>query len=155
MKPIARSITPDPGEALRLVIVDQEQDVDVAGLVITETGDARLLTWPDGDEALTATLPTGSRPTVLKMLDLSTCHLPEHLGGGLNGCDGVIASERTHGWLMWVPEDPVAHAADYVHRHGVPSEVVAIQLRARDFGCDYVLFDAAGTIDPSLPTWEW
>ncbi len=75
--------------------------------------------------------------TVRRFLDLSTAHLPEHLGShGLSGQDGVTAYEPTYGWLMWVPPDPQAHAVDHPD---LPPEVLAIQRYARALGCDYVL----------------
>lgn len=51
-----RSVQPDEGEDLRLVVVEQTTDTDIAGLVITSDGTARLFTWPDGDEAETVSL---------------------------------------------------------------------------------------------------
>jgi hypothetical protein len=85
------------------------------------------------------------------MLDLSTSHLPEHLGDALSGEDGVTAYELAHGWLMWVPDDPDTHAADY---DAVPSEVLVVQRYARARGCDYVLFDADADTVTDLPTWD-
>jgi len=90
---------------------------------------------------------------VRRLLDLSTAHLPEHLGShGLSTHDGVIAYELPHGWLMWVPPDPPTHAADYPD---VPPEVLAIQRYARRLGCDFVLFDADAEQVDDLPTWDW
>lgn len=57
MKLISRSRMPDDGEALRLVIVDQDGDDDVIGLVVTDDGTARMFTWPDGEEANAVELP--------------------------------------------------------------------------------------------------
>lgn len=56
---LVRSVVADEGEDLRLVIVDQTTDTDLAGLVVTSDGKARLFTWPDGDEADTVTLNIG------------------------------------------------------------------------------------------------
>ena len=101
-------------------------------------------------------MSTGDQPgdvAVGRFLDLSTQHLPEHLGShGLSGQDGVIAYELPYGWLMWVPPDPSAHASDYPD---LPPEVLAIQRYARALGCDYVLFDADADQVGDLPTWDW
>jgi hypothetical protein len=71
------------------------------------------------------------------MLDLSTMHLPEQLGDdshpGLPAVDGVVAYRLPYGFLMWVPDDPVQHAADYGDRDvegGVPPEILRIQIYA-------------------------
>lgn len=53
---LVRQVHPDEGEDLRLVILDQTTDTDLAGLVITSDGTARLFTWPDGEEAETVSL---------------------------------------------------------------------------------------------------
>jgi hypothetical protein len=88
------------------------------------------------------------------ILDLSTAHLPEHLGShGLSGQDGVIAYDLVgYGWLMWVPQHPDSHANDY---RGFPAEVRTIQRYARERGCDYVLFDQDADVLDDLPTWDW
>ncbi|WP_432830850.1 hypothetical protein [Dactylosporangium sp. CA-092794] len=65
--------------------------------------------------------------------------------------DGVIAYQLEHGWLMWVPPDPDAHAADHPD---LPGEVVAVQRYARHLGCDYVLFDADADQVGALPAWH-
>ncbi len=93
-------------------------------------------------------------PRIISMLDLSTAHLPKHLGGGaLTAIDGVIATPREHGFLLWVPDDPEGHARDYEQDHD-RDIVVAIQRYARALGCDYVLLDCdAGQVD-ELPAWK-
>jgi hypothetical protein len=73
--------------------------------------------------------------TVRSVLDLSTAHLPEHLGNhGQSDQDGVTAYELPYSWLMWIPADPQTHA-------DLPPEVLAIQRHA----------DPAG----DLSTWDW
>lgn len=91
---------------------------------------------------------------VRKFLDLSTSHLPpQRVKEPLTAIDGVIAYEMgEYGWLLWVPENPVEHHADYL---GFPKEIEAIQRHARGLGCDYVLLDSDGPIDDALPTWDW
>lgn len=94
-----------------------------------------------------------AHPDVRHMLDLSTHHLPEELGSsGLSGEEGVVAYELPHGWLMWVPEDPDKHAADY---GTVPEVVLVVQRYARKLGCEYVLFDQDADRINELPTWDW
>ena len=98
----------------------------------------------------------GDRPAdavIRTFLDLSTAHLPEHLGShGLSGEDGVTAYHLPYGWLMWVPPDPDAHAADHPD---LPPEVLAVQRYARRCGCDFVLFDADADQVGDLPSWDW
>lgn len=90
---------------------------------------------------------------VRRFLDLSTAHLPKHLGiHGLSRQDGVIADHLTYGWLMWVPPDPQAHADEHP---GLPPEVLTIQRYARTRGCDYVRFDADADKVGDLPAWDW
>ena len=108
---------------------------------------------PPGRDRRQATEPTRVDP-IRRVLDLSTAHLPEHLGShGLSSQDGVIAYDLDgYGWLMWVPPDPDSHAAGYPT---LPAQVLTIQRYARQRICDYVLFDQdADTID-DLPTWDW
>ena len=92
-------------------------------------------------------------PPVRRLLDLSTAHLPQHLGSdGLSAADGVTAYQLAYGWLMWVPEDPDRHAADYPE---LPPEVLTVQRYARRHGCDYVLFDRDADTVADLPTFTW
>jgi hypothetical protein len=52
-------------------------------------------------------------PTIFKMLDLSTAHLPENLGQNLTGAAGVTAQELEYGWLLYVPQDIDATIAEH------------------------------------------
>ena len=93
-------------------------------------------------------------PDIRLLLDLSTAHLPEHLGsGGLDAAPGVVAHRTTHGWLLWVPDDPDESGAAF--GDAVPAVVLAIQRYARRHGCDYVLFDADADRVDDLPSWDW
>lgn len=94
------------------------------------------------------------QPRIVKVLDLSTAHIPEQYGQNLAALDGVIAYEHgEYGYLMWVPEHPVIHALEGMELP--PSEIVEIQLFARNLGCDYVLFDRDADIIDDLPHWDW
>lgn len=85
------------------------------------------------------------------ILDLSTAHLSEETCTNLNSYEGVIASETTHGWLMYVPEDP-----DGLANEGQwPPELLPIVKLARANGCTYILFDADATTTDRLPTFDW
>lgn len=92
-------------------------------------------------------------PTIRKLLDLSTSHLPPHLADQLASIAGVIAYRLEYGWLLWVPNDPddSAQGCD----DGPPAEVLAVQRYARGHGCDYVLFDADADTVADLPHWQW
>jgi hypothetical protein len=93
-------------------------------------------------------------PDIRLLLDLSTAHLPEHLGcGGLDTAPGVVAHRTECGWLLWVPDDPDESATAILDT--VPGVVLAIQRYARRHGCDYVLFDADADRVDDLPTWDW
>ncbi len=92
------------------------------------------------------------KPRIIKMLDATTGHLPQEICQDLNGYDGVIATDRTYGWLLWVPEDPAEHAGE---TGDVPAEVVALQVFARGLGCDYVLLDRDADRVDGLPHWDW
>jgi hypothetical protein len=91
-------------------------------------------------------------PNIYLLLDLSTTHLPEHLRDDLDSVDGLTARALPFGWLLWVPEDPDAHAADYAD--AFPAEVLLIQRYARGLRCDYVLLDRDADTDDQLPTWD-
>lgn len=102
----------------------------------------------------TARQDRAGHPTILRVLDLSTRHLPEHLAQtGLNAFDGVIADELAYGWLLWVPENPDQHAADY--DDPIPPEVLAIQRYARSYRCDWVQLDRVATAVAALPSFDW
>jgi hypothetical protein len=101
---------------------------------------------------------------VRKMLDLSTAHLTEDMRTELNcldlregnfaggAFDGVVIYTTEHGGLMWVPQHPEEHARE--QEDGVNGVLLAIQLRARRLGCDYVLFDADAAADDELDLFE-
>ncbi|GAA2522727.1 hypothetical protein [Pilimelia columellifera] len=94
--------------------------------------------------------PDDEGPRIIRMLDASTEHLPtalRHPTTGLTAVTGVIADAREHGFLLWVPCDPDAHAADY---GDVPPELLALQRYARALGCDYVLLDSDAAPVPGL-----
>lgn len=93
--------------------------------------------------------------TIRRLLNLSTAHLPPHLGtpGGLDTLPGVVAHATEFGFLLWVPDDPDESAQSMIDP--VPGVVLAIQRYARGLGCDYVLFDADAEQVNDLPTWDW
>jgi hypothetical protein len=93
-------------------------------------------------------------PVIRRLLNLSTAHLPDHLGSsGLADSPGVLAYGTDRGWLMWVPQDPdESHAA---MTDQIPDVVLAIQRYARSLDCDYVLFDADADRVDDLPAWDW
>ena len=95
------------------------------------------------------------RRIIRRMLNLSTAHLPQHLGtpGGLDRVAGVVAHTTDVGVLLWVPDDPDESA--HAMLDPVPDVVLAIQRYARDRGCDYVLFDADADRVDDLPVWDW
>jgi hypothetical protein len=100
----------------------------------------------------TSGTPAGA--TIRRLLNLSTAHLPEHLGtqGGLDTIPGIVAHATDRGFLLWIPDDPdeFAEATD-----PVPDVVLTIQRYARSLDCDYVLFDADAQQVDGLPRWDW
>lgn len=109
----------------------------------------------DRQEAAADTFAASRPDAIRKMLDLSTAHLPQAYGDadGLTSVDGVVAYTTEYGFITWVPDDPQDNADAYDGM--VPSSVLTIQKYARALGCDYVLFDRDGPVNPNLPTWEW
>ncbi len=97
----------------------------------------------------------GTPATVRRLLNLSTAHLPEHLGsrGGLDTIPGLVAHATEVGFLLWVPDEPDESAQAFIDP--VPDVVLAIQRYARRLDCDYVLFDADASQVEDLPTWDW
>lgn len=87
-------------------------------------------------------------PYTFSCLDLSTAHLPRHLREELAAEDGVVADRHQFGWWLWIPDDPRRS----VTSDALPEELLAIQVFARDHGCDWVRFDVDGVTDPDLPT---
>lgn len=97
-------------------------------------------------------------PKFFKMLDLSTSHLTEDLALALNKFPGVIADERTFGWLLWVPEDIDEQVAEYEAQdpeHTIPEVIVNIWRYAKRHDCQYVLLDQDADVDPDLPSYAW
>jgi hypothetical protein len=104
---------------------------------------------------------------VRRVLDASTEHLPRQIAAQLPSWPGVIAyplstSDEHFGWLLWVPDDPEARAAEYPDdpdsedsQDGVPAEVLTLWRYARSLGCDYVLLDRDAERIDGLPTWDW
>lgn len=102
-------------------------------------------------------VPDPVKAAIRKVLDLSTMHLTPEVLEDLTGFDGVVAYTLDIGYLLWVPEDPEDHAADYGDEEecdGVPDHVLAIQLYARRHGADYVLLDRDGPKNEELPTFN-
>ena len=95
------------------------------------------------------------RRLIRRILNLSTAHLPPHLGtpGGLDRVAGVVAHTTDVGVLLWVPDDPDESA--HAMADPVPEVVLAIQRYARTWNCDYVLFDADADRVDDLPVWDW
>lgn len=101
-------------------------------------------------------------PAIRRMLDLSTAHLTPEMreelplygrdGGAPSwgGAAGVYPTE--HGALVWVPDDPEESAAN--SDEALPLELIVIQKHARRYGCDYILFDADGPMDPGLDVFD-
>jgi hypothetical protein len=99
-------------------------------------------------------MATGTkRPNVFRMLDASTWHLPRKLRQELRGIDGVIASEREYGWLLWVPEDIDEHLAGYGHGE-IPESVIALWRYAQATDCQYILLDGDADVLSDLPTYN-
>lgn len=95
------------------------------------------------------------RRIIRRMLNLSTAHLPQHLGtpGGLDAVAGIVAHTTDVGVLLCVPDDPDESA--HAMADPVPAVVLAIQRYARACGCDYVLFDTDADRVDELPVWDW
>lgn len=97
---------------------------------------------------------------IVKMLELSTGHVPEHIGNtldGLGSLPGVIADKREYGWFMWVPDDVGKRVAETkaMDDGEVPPEIVNIWRFARRLGCDWVMFDCDADSNDNLPFWAW
>lgn len=95
------------------------------------------------------------RRIIRRLLNLSTAHLPQHLGtpGGLDRVAGIVAHTMQVGFLLWVPDDPDGSA--HAMADPVPEVVLDIQRYARVRGCDYVLLDADADRVDDLPVWDW
>ena len=123
-----------------------------------DDGDAA---WVMSVESVSIDRPIDTR--IVKVLDLSTAHLPQPVCASLPLWDGVTAyplstSDDNYGWLLHVPDDPDGYTADYTETDeadGLPAEVLAIQRFARGLGCDYVLLDRDAERIDALPAWDW
>jgi hypothetical protein len=96
-------------------------------------------------------------PRVMRVLDLSTTHVPPHLWRDLPFTPGVICHEvGRHGHLLHVPWPAGEDAETAAWRAQVsPPEIAAIVSYAQSLECDYVLIDPdAGTVD-ALPVYVW
>jgi hypothetical protein len=91
------------------------------------------------------------KPTIFRMLDASTGHLPADVRENLNGYEGVIATERKYGWLLWVPEDTQERVEEYPD---TPASVAALWRVANDNDCQYVLLDADADEVDGLPMYS-
>jgi hypothetical protein len=96
-------------------------------------------------------------PTIFRMLDLSTAHLPAEIRDELNQYEGLVADERRYGWLLLVPEDIDKHIAECEPEdlnELIPLEVIRIWRKAAEHGCQYVLLDQDASIVDGLPTYD-
>lgn len=92
---------------------------------------------------------------VRKFLDLSTNHLMEDDREFLRVASltadnpGLVCVQTASGgWFMHADE------ASEIDLAQVPHRICIIMIRARQYGCDYVLFDENGPEDPDLPVFE-
>lgn len=110
-------------------------------------------------------MPDATSDIIRRVLDVSTSHLPPY-GTNLNGIEGLIVYELAeYGWLVWVPDDPEQHAADYLgddeadyspaEPEIITRELIDLQKYARERGCDYILFDRDGPTNANLHRWDW
>lgn len=110
-------------------------------------------------------------PKILRVLDLSTRHLPPEVmerdaetGNGLGSYEGVVAQRLEHGWLMWLPGDPIHWSErseepmpDWLIRiqsHALLADLYEEGIDCTGPRCSYVLFDDEGHVADDLPTWE-
>lgn len=93
-------------------------------------------------------------PTIFRTLDMSTAHLPPEMRDDLNQYDGVIADERSYGWLLWVPEDIDQHIVENDVDGSIPPAVIAIYRKAAEHRCQYVLLDQDASLVGDLPTYD-
>jgi hypothetical protein len=101
-------------------------------------------------------------PNIFKALDLKAGHLPQEVYENLKSFDGVIAYSVDYGYLLLVPEDVDKHFSDYAdegegepEEYRTPPALLVVLRHARKLGCDYILLDRDGRIDPGLPTYDW
>lgn len=94
---------------------------------------------------------------VRKFLTLSTAHTP--VGPwwqDTNACTSVLDRDgEDFGVWLWVPDDPRASAAAMGEEDAPAEWLLAIQLFARELGCDYVLFDPDGPEEDGLDLFCW
>lgn len=96
-------------------------------------------------------------PTIIKMLDLSTAHLPRRVldmdGEGITACH-----PKPYGLFLWVPSDDGAFDPD-PDGDGDPDgdndpAVLEVRAYARALGCDWILFDADADETTDLATYD-
>jgi hypothetical protein len=90
---------------------------------------------------------------VRRFLDLSTAHLRPETRSLWMECFCAKSFPGTvligeHGWMLHVPE----RNTDWDYRCG--AELFAIFDKARSLSCDYVLFDADGSMIDGLPVFN-
>ena len=76
-------------------------------------------------------------PEIAKMLTLSTGHLRESTREWIDAAAGTFASypKGDYGWFMYASEAP---GEDY------PNELIVCMNRARELGCEWIMFDVDG-----------
>ena len=83
------------------------------------------------------------------MLTLSTAHLREATCNQWLRDHCVAACEKTDvGWFVYVCDDP---------GQGVrpPNELTAVMDYARSVGCNWIMFDCDGPVQPGLVEFDW
>lgn len=99
-------------------------------------------------------------PNIFQMVDLSTAHLTEALGGedaGILKIKGISVSALECGYLLTVPEDIDETVAEQAKSVGgpIPEVIVNIWRFAEEHGCEYVLFDRDASTIEELATYDW
>lgn len=99
-------------------------------------------------------------PSIRKVLDLSSAHLPEELGStgswvNIASIAGLVVYPLSeYGWMLWVPSND-EEIAEHISNYDIPAEVESLWRYARGHGCDYIIFDADGPVNEELAHWDW
>ena len=86
---------------------------------------------------------------IRKMLDISAAHLPDWLADWA-WINVPVFFDTPNGRMLWVPDSPDDPANAGEGEEAVPAEVMTLWRYARERGCDWIMLDRAGDLEPGL-----
>ncbi len=90
---------------------------------------------------------------IRRILDISTAHVTAETARMLEDGEAgptTLQHPRGFGFLVYVPSDP-----DEPLDENIPDDLKTVMLHAREYNCDWIMFDRDGMVINDLPEFDW